>query len=280
MSSPQDRGAHMHRDDGLFESLEISWHSIASGVEATWTNIASSATSLLPISEENGLEGDRVCIPQSARRRPHGQLASCQPVDGMRIAPNSGITYYVGASNNNATPSNLAVSSLPASGFHSPLPSQDASSGYSLRSTANTIACFGSAAETYYVKSEEKLTGTTSAAHNSSRDAQRRETRSAPRTPRKAHNGRVSSAPYPDAASAEQRMWNSLPAAADGSFKIPKPKDMCDKETRSKIETWMSTASPLIEDDSSHGKAEVEKKASERNFGLQSLEILNLFHKT
>jgi len=78
-------------------------------------------------------------------------------------------------------------------------------------------------------------------------------------------------------------MWNSLPATADGSFKIPKQKDMCDKATRSKIETWMSTASPVIQDDVCHGQAADENKASGRSLladGLQGLEILNIFQRT
>ena len=80
------------------------------------------------------------------------------------------------------------------------------------------IARFGEAAESYYVTKADKLSAS---AHRRRGSAAALDTSGVQR------------------AAAEQRMWDSLPSGLK-----PKQKDTCDKQTHSKINTWMSKAAP------------------------------------
>ena len=125
------------------------------------------------------------------------------------------------------------------------------SSDASYSSAANTVARFGSTAESYSAKDERA------------------------RQRRRPSNGSVE-VPAIQRLQEEQKMWSSLPAT-NGSAKIPKQKDMCDKATRSKIDRWIATAAPLSElsDDSSAGSSRSSKERSDAAFnpitGLQQL---------
>lgn len=222
---PVLRGGDGPGDLNLFESLGSGLASIVSDVESTLIGgVSLSATQLLPISEE----GSRMCQASSASRnsartdRPallahvHGR----QPQGMTQLAPHSGMPFTT------------------AGGQNSPHRGQGSSSTLSARSLANTaVARFGGAAESYQLRGERGANDNISLSNNSTPTADVQ--RMAP------HAG--------GALEAERRMWNSLPAVADGTVKLRGRKDACDTATRSKIETWMSSAAP----------APVDRRASE-----------------
>ena len=221
---PVPRGGDGPGDLNLFESLGSGLASIVSDVESTLVGgLSVSATQLLPISEE----GSRMCQASSASQnrartdKPallahvHGR----QPQGMTQVAPNSGMPFTTAGG-----------------GQNSPHRGQGSSSTLSARSLANTtVARFGGAADSYQLRGELGANDRKSNNSTPTVDVHRR----AP------HAG--------GALEAEQRMWNSLPAVADGAVKLRGRKDACDTATRSKIETWMSSAAP----------APVDRSASE-----------------
>jgi hypothetical protein len=217
----------------LFGSLGSGLASVFKDVEQHLTHVASSANNLLPILEENGQDDARP--PNTARQA--SQAGVRRPGTRNAAGPrNMLVASNSGIAftldNGTASPTVLSTASGKSQGTHQ-------SSKASGAQTAVSVARFGGAAE-----DRAKL---------------------------RAH-GRSKSLPSGAmAANAESAMLKNLPGVADGSMKLLKRKDSCDKATRSKIDRWMSTATaPPEQESDSSAESGLEKDED----GRQTMPIL------